>query len=622
MPVLLLWLLTLSLPLFASDGEAFTRDLVAREVTGNPELYSRAPKNHNGPALHAKDFGFSVNASALENALALGRLSQALREKKASSVAFEAGAYFVQLGGNLPGLLLSELKDFTLQGNGARLYFRDSLKPGSANALLTISNCESVLVKDFTIGWDTEYQGLAYVAKVSKLTSSSVEFEIVSGGKLHTNLTIRGGREWDLKIGNRSPKGFAPGFTKPARIISETQLIFEELPKTKIELGMASLLKVAHHASVWGVALLGKNDHLTFERFSILGVPNTAMNGYSKHLWIKDCVLAPAKDTESLASEDGFMTTADYFVFERNRVSYTADDVMNFTGGQLGTFLGGGVLPDGENSMIADKLQHYASKDAIFVGAEFFLADESYEPSAWRSRIKSFEWQLGYYPETSKARNRCKLVFEDPVPDLSKTSNQFFFLMQDSKNKGGYLIRDNVISNTLCHGIWAGNGPGLIENNSFYQTAYPAIGLMMLTRWKRWFKGFYPEGVIIRGNTLEHCNTALRKPADLYVMTGWDDSEFKSSPYPAVRHVIIESNVIRNSSQSALAVMGVSNVSILNNRILNPGRDKDATTNGVTQAALFLTNVHQARLSGNVLEESSEANVKGIKILSSVNVTE
>ena len=142
---------------------------------------------------------------------------------------------------------------------------------------------------------------------------------------------------------------------------------------------------------------------------------------------------------------------------------------------------------------------------------------------------------------------------------------------------------------------------------------------MMIVRWSRWYKGFYPEGMILRGNLLEGCNTALRRPADIYLATGWDNHQsWDTSTFPAVSHAIVESNTIRNSCQSALAILGASNVSILGNRIIHPGRVPLAP-NAVGREALIVRNAYQGRMDGNVLEEKAGSSVASVGIEGAVD---
>ena len=616
--VFFLLLLVAVLPTWAADsGEEFTRTLVAREVTNRADLRSQQPGANPGPVLKARDFGLSSHASPVENSLALERLGVALSQKKASAASFEPGDYRVQLRANNPGLLLDGLHDFTIQGNGARLLFQDSTeKSRNNNAFLKINNCERLLVDKLALVWDWDEKPLCVIGRITTVKPEGVEYEVVSGGALKPGYNITGGREWDTEIQNRSPKGYPPGFSNAAKIVDAKHLFFEGKAKGSPAPGQCSLLKIIMNADVWGVALEGSNDHLTFDALQIRGAPNSAMCGFSKHLWIKNCIVAPPREGLYKACEDCFIIDSEFYVVEDSEVQYALDDISNFRAGHLGAFMAGGILPDGPNGLIADGLQFYSNKGNIFKGADFFLADKNFTPLPWHSKVKSFQWQMNYHPAPNPAANRCRIVFEDPVPAITDAKD--FYLMHERKNEGAYLIRNNRFSNNACHGIWAGNGPGLIEDNTFFQTAYPAIGVMMISRAGRWFKGFYPEGVIIRNNVLNHCNTALRPPADIYAATGWDQKQFTVSTYPAVHHLIIEKNTVKRSSQCAIAVLGVSDAIVSNNLIVDPGQNPLAT-NSVTDAALCVMRSKGGRVEGNILQEKPGASVKGIQVTESTD---
>jgi hypothetical protein len=604
-------------------GEAYTRELINRAVGDGTAIRSLPPLPHDGPELAARDFGLSPTASPEQNASALEKLGLALTARKASAVRFEPGDYTVQLRRGQAALVLDGLANFTLKGNGARLVLRDAAREGAAPAFLIVRNCNRLLVKEFSLVWDWDYRPLAVVGRITEVGPEALRYEVVSGGLLRPEFQITGGREWDIEKACRSDSGYGTGQFSgiPAQILDEKTLLFNGRPKGNPQVGMGTLLGIPPNWHGFGVLLQGANDHLTFERFQLRGVPETAFSGYTKHLWIHHSVLAPPRPGLYKASHDGFMPSADFYIFEDNEVNYCSDDVMNFRGARLGTFLGGGVLADGSHSLIADRLQRYATNSlSIMTGEAVYLATRDFKPLPWRSRIKSLKWQFDYYPVDGKIPvDRCQLTFEDPVPSLAGYGAKDLLIMIDHENPGAFVIRNNVFNNNLCHGIWGGNGPGLIENNRFFRTGYPAIGVLMTLRWGRWYHGFYPEGLIIRGNQLESCNEVRRQPADLYVGASIDNpGSFAPVNYSVVKHVIIEDNEIRGSAQAAIGVFSAENVVVKNNRVLTPGR-QPLMKEAVSSAALFGQHVNGLRLSGNRIE-GDDGSVRGIQVKDCENV--
>jgi hypothetical protein len=605
-------------------GEAFTRELVNREVGEVAAIRSLPPRPNAGPELAARDFGFSTTSSPEQNATALDQLGQALTAQKASAVRFEPGDYPVQLRRGKAALVLAELADFTLKGNGARLVLRDAVQAGSAPGYLVIGNCQRLQVRALSLVWDWDNRPLAVVGRITEVGPEFLRYEVVSGGQLQRDFVITGGREWDVASSRRSLAGYGAGNFAggAAEIIDDKTLVFKGRPAGQPQVGMATLLPIPPRWSGAGVVLTGNNDHLTFDRLELRGVPNTAFTGASKHLWIHHSVVAPPRPGLFKACHDGFMPRANFYVFEDNEVSYCNDDVMNFEAARLGTFLGGGVLAHGTHSLVADHLQKFASAEGIVVGATAFLATRDFKPLPWRSRLKSFEWQLGYHPVQGRIpKNRCVLTFEDPVPSLEGYSSKDLLLMIDQQNRGAFVVRNNQFNNNLCHGIWGGNGPGLIENNSFFHTGYPAIGVLMTLRWGRWYHGFYPEGLIIRGNRLEACNAVRRQPADLFVGASIDTPQrFETVNYAVVKHVIIEDNEIRGSGQAAIGVFSAENVLVKNNRVIAPGR-LPLVKEAVSPAAIFGLHVNGLKLSGNRID-GDDGSVRGIEMKQCENADE
>ncbi len=597
-------------------GEAFTRELVNREVGEVAAIRSLPPLPNAGPELAASDFGFASAASPEQNATALEQLGLALTAQKASAVRFEPGDYPVQLRRGKAALVLAELANFTLKGNGARLVLRDAAQAGSAPGFLVIRNCQRLQVSELSLVWDWDNRPLAVVGRITAVGPDFLRYEVVSGGLLRRDFAITGGREWDVATATRALTGYGAGNFSggAAEILDDKTLVFKGRPTGQPHVGMATLLPIPPRWSGAGVVLAGKNDHLTFDRLELRGVPNVAFTGVSKHLWIHHSVVAPPRPGLFKACHDGFMPRAEFYVFEHTEVSYCNDDVMNFEAARLGTFLGGGVLAHGTHSLIADRLQRFASAEGIVVGATTFLATRDFKPLPWRSRIKSVEWQPGYHPVQGRTPvDRCVLSFEDSVPSLDGYDSKDLLLMIDQQNRGAFVIRNNQFSHNLCHGIWGGNGPGLIENNRFSHTGYPAIGVLMTLRWGRWYHGFYPEGLIIRGNRLEACNEVRRQPADLFVGASIDTPQrFEPVNYAVVRHVIIEDNEIRGSAQAAIGVFSGENVVVKNNRVIAPGR-LPLVKEAVSPAAIFGLHVTGLKLSGNLIE-GDDGSVRGIEV--------
>lgn len=604
-------------------GEAYTRDLINRVIGDGSAIRSLPPLPNPGPELAARDFGLSPAASPEENANALEKLGLALTAQKASAVRFEPGDYGVQLRLGQAALVLDGLANFTLKGNGARLLLRDSNKSGVAPAFLIIRNCNRLVVNDFSLVWDWDHRPLAVVGRITEVGPKILRYEVVSGGLLRPEFAITGGREWDIETASRSDNGYGAGHFSggAAEIIDAKTLLFKGRPAGQPQVGMATLLKIPPNWRGFGVQLQGDNDHLTFERLQLRGVPETAFDGYTRHLWIHHSVLAPPSPGLYKASHDGFMPTADFYVFENNEVNYCNDDVMNFRAARLGAFLGGGVLADGAHGLIADRLQRAATTSrSIMKGASVYLATRDFKPLPWRSKIKSFQWQFDYYPVDGKIPvDRCRLTFEDPVPSLDGYAAKDLLIIVDHENSGAFVIRNNVFNNNLCHGIWGGNGPGLIENNRFSRTGYPAIGVLMSLRWGRWYHGFYPEGLIIRGNQIESCNEVRRQPADLYVGASIDNpGSFVPVDTAVIKHVIIEDNEIRGSAQAAIGVFSAENVVVKNNRVIAPGR-QSLMSEAVSNAAIFGQHVKDLKLSGNRIE-GDDGSVRGIQVKDCENV--
>ena len=77
------------------------------------------------------------------------------------------------------GLLLKEMRNCVLEGNGARLWFAGHMQP------FTLDTCENIKVQDFTINWKKPMVAEAIVTsggvKVSEIDPKTMASKIVPG---------------------------------------------------------------------------------------------------------------------------------------------------------------------------------------------------------------------------------------------------------------------------------------------------------------------------------------------------------------------------------------------------------------------------------------------------------
>lgn len=138
----------------------------------------------------------------------------------------------------------------------------------------------------------------------------------------------------------------------------------------------------------------------------------------------------------------------------------------------------------------------------------------------------------------------------------------------------------------------------------------------MVLRWERWFLKYFPENVIIKNNTIENCNTALRQPANLFTGGGYDNND--SVGYVPVKsivaqNVLIENNIIKNSTWASLGIWSAKNVLVLNNKIINPNT-VESHSRYKGKGIIFVTDSEDVIIAGNQCSYESLPKESGIYV--------
>ena len=142
----------------------------ALEPLGCPEFDVCQPKSIGGVVVKAVDFGFSATND--ENGAAITRALDHCRHVGASRLELAPGRY--NCFSPFRGIVMAGLRDFTLDGKGARLVFRRPSDfrgqtqaeniPDGANLLVT--NCLRTVVENLEMDWDWDNDPLADIGTV------------------------------------------------------------------------------------------------------------------------------------------------------------------------------------------------------------------------------------------------------------------------------------------------------------------------------------------------------------------------------------------------------------------------------------------------------------------------
>jgi len=225
----------------------------------------------------------------------------------------------------------------------------------------------------------------------------------------------------------------------------------------------------------------------------------------------------------------------------------------------------------------------------------------NYEPLGFSAEIVDSQWT---FDQSGPGKHYVTVTTKNKLPDKISPDT---ILFNDTYGVGRFVIRNNRISNCSCHGLYVCMPNGLIEGNVIERTAYPALCVHSVIRWGRWPMGYPPANVIVRGNVIRNCNSALRPPADLFVGAGYDsDGIYRPTDYHVVNDVIIENNVIEGSPGQAMAAWSCKNVIFLRNKLTNTNQHPSIEGQ---PGAVFITQAENLDFSNNSLTRQARVKV-------------
>lgn len=546
-------------------------------ISGPVAFSIELPRERESPLLSVADYGAAPGNSPEANVRGFQNAINVARDTKAAGVRVPRGTYFLRKEA-ASQLEFHDLKDFTFDGQGSELVFLDH-EVSRSGQYLSIRNCERFRMTDVTLEWDWKNKPLSAIGTIIAVNPAENEIDYeIHGREIPSAQAIIGGREWDSTIGNRSPRGFA---LPENRLVKTTgNVIRLKLAKkssiSAAKVGQQSNLRFGTHYMANAIDVEGCR-HAVFDQVDIHGAPYVGVNAnLNESLRISGCRIEPRPGSgrsKSVHAAFEIHNSFGYFILEDNVVRFNHDDGLHYSDYYLG---GGLIATESRHTLIADRLQFYAAGGVVRIGDRMEMRKADFSPAAWSSEIVDFEWQKNHHPG-QPASNRCVIRFKDPLPDSVPTDG---FLVNRAFGKGQYIIRGNTFENGMCHGITVSLPNGLIENNRVTSSGYAGLVVRMVSRWKRWFMGTFPENVIVRNNVFKACNTARMDPAALFVAAGYDPNEkqgFTPAAYPVLRKILIENNRIEDTPWAAIGILSASGVVVRDNRIVNSNTNPGPT---------------------------------------------
>ena len=229
--------------------------------------------------------------------------------------------------------------------------------------------------------------------------------------------------------------------------------------------------------------------------------------------------------------------------------------------------MGGGLQLNDTYTVTAEYLQNWSAVKYIYEGAELELRSDNFAPKGWKGKVVSYKWNYNVYDSANA--HGCTITFDRPLPANISSSD---YLFNTDMFCGEYLIEKNTMYGGLCHAMYIGLPNGTIRNNTAECFGYPALALICVKRWGRWYIGGPVKNVLVADNHFKNINLNKRDPASLFIGAGNDlqPTGYYPTSYFAVQDVVVENNVVENSGLIAIGVGAARNILFHNNTIINP----------------------------------------------------
>ena len=567
---------------------------------GALEFEVERPRPHAGTTVKAADFGFSE--SSADNTGALIRAVEHCRKIGAAVLELAPGRYRMTAAATVD---FRGLRDFTFDGKGAVLFFQ---KQGRVRNF-RISECERVLLRNFSFDWDWEADPLASLVEVVRVAPGTIDFKFLEYEdfpRKDTRIAVVSSYDPATRsVGTED--GFDRSFEFNA---SSPRLKREWLAGNLLRLHAGNLnlfrpgqlFRMQHYYYDMDAIGMDANRHLTIEDVNIYSCAGHAftVDGEQQYWQLRRVRIAPPAGT----ARRPITCTADHLHIARSRgflkveeceFSLGADDCINIHD------CTGTAVKSGPNSI---RTRKNANVSGFRAGAELELRNSDYSPTGFRSRIETIRQIEPGIRE---------ITFREEVPEPSRPGEPFvmFNWRFDSRN---IIIRNNFFHDNRARGLLLLGRDITVENNHFRHNEMGAIKIETGYTFNSWSEGYGVSNVVIRNNRFDTVNprgtASDGKARDIYIGVYMKlDPSSERTDYPILSDILFEGNTFRDSFGLIAFISSATNVTFRNNMFLNPtGRCRELPY----RSAFFVTHSQNIKIVNNRYQESSHAPHPGV----------
>lgn len=533
-----------------------------------------------GRSVSVTDFGAKAGCD-FNNTAPFGRALQYCRREKVEKLIIPKGVYRFKECDQSAHLMLDDMENFTLDGQGSELIFE------SLSSYLSICRSRRILVRDLILDWNWQKAPLASVGVVSEVAGDGRHIECV----FPAYEEVLEDMAFSI-VGPFDPCRYTPGCPSGMEFRPYENDHVKETDDKETDEKMRELVRELSHLFLPGQEKTGANRL----RFSTVDPDFT-----KAHFHIGDCfnfrhyeydiLTIPIRDTKDCtlsnvviysAPGSGFVGNGDIHGLHlkgcrvtvrpgTSRSISTAADCLHVCNSQ-GNFIiedcdfgyaGDDCVNIHDNSSMGIEILDSHTLTAKRVTREAVLFEVGYpvelrNPDLSPTGFSSLLTAVQYSPQT----RTCRLTFADALPKGLSPDTVLWNKRFSTQN---YLIRGCRFTNNRARGVLLQGSNGMVVNNLFENIQGAAIQIETGCE-SRWSEGHGVKNLIIRGNLIRHCDLNAWQMAVLYMgvyLPGGRTEE------PVFQNILIEQNSFIDCPRQAMFLSSCRNVIVRRNTIIN-----------------------------------------------------
>lgn len=537
--------------------------------------------NCSNPVIEIKvaDFGALPN-DGKNDELAILSAIDSYKGSQSAKLVFELGTYDIgggkknERGHSQPSLDIKNIKNMTIEGNGAELIGHDF------SSMFNFMDCHNITIKNLTVDWNPVpfTQG-----KVLKVGDDYVDIEAVAPSIAQAGCRTEGLLGYDLekrRMSRRNTDHYQSGFKKTTEIVRPgvMRLFIGREHRFSGKMPAVGTYIIARHQIYGNQAFqFSKCSKIQIENINIYCCPGMGVTGSQsrdftiRHLKV---MIRPwsGRWMSITADETNFSGCRGTVVMENCLFEGQGDDATN--------------IRSGSYQVVAERLDDRRISIGAGQRGGFPTAPEIGDKLELSGEDRQL---LPYVTLTVKSVIRDDsaktliVEFSDRIPERTKKGD----IIGNASSCPSVRIRNCTLIRNRARGLIIKTRDVIIKDCTFKDVTASAVGLEADVN--AWWESIGSRNVIIRNNRFIDCKF------DPEYLCGVIESHTMSQTAPAGVHqnIIIENNIFLGSDANIIKLGSADGVDIINNILDNPKEE-----------AILLYNSRNVRIVGNKLTNS------------------